>query len=76
MSKRPAAKPGPQPPAKTSKERVKPVEEPARPLKPQPKLFTMLLIAFVIWLGALLTLYFGKVFPLRHPSSAPAAAKS
>ena len=39
------------------------------PLRPLPKLFVALLIAFAVWLGALLTLYFKTVYPLRHPST-------
>jgi hypothetical protein len=40
------------------------------PLKPRPKLFAILLIAFVIWLGVLLALYFKTVYPQRYPSTA------
>jgi hypothetical protein len=40
------------------------------PLKPRPKLFWALLIFFVIWIGALLALYFKTVYPHRHPSAA------
>ena len=73
MSKRPAKKPGPKPPAqKTSNQAPKQQEEPARPLKRQPKLFAILMITFAIWLGVLLTLYFRTVYPLRYPSAGSA----
>jgi hypothetical protein len=76
MTKRAAKKPGqPSPAEKTSKEAQKVELEPARPLKPQGKLFAVLLVVFAIWLGALLTLYFSRVYPLRHPASAPVAGK-
>jgi hypothetical protein len=45
--------------------------EPAcAPLKPRPKLFAFLMVAFVIWLGVLLALYFKTVYPERYPSTA------
>ena len=45
------------------------------PLKPLPTLFKVLLVGFALWLGALLTLYFQTVYPLRHEASGtPAAA--
>ena len=45
------------------------------PFKPLPTLFKVLLVGFALWLGALLTLYFKTVYPLRHDASAtPAAA--
>lgn len=75
MSKRPATKPGLKSPAKKSdKEAEETLELPApRPLKPRRQLFVILLIVFAIWLAGLLTLYFAKVYPMRHPSSAPAS---
>jgi hypothetical protein len=74
MTKRPAKKPGPQPPAaKTTNQTTEPAREAARPLKPRPALFAVLLVAFAIWLAGLLTLYFTKVYPMRYPASAPAA---
>ena len=67
MSKRAASKPGPKSPAKT------PEKEPElpkpRPLQQHRKLFVILLIAFAIWLGGLLTLYFTKVYPMRYPGN-------
>ena len=39
------------------------------PLKPHPRLFAALTVAFVIWLGALFTLYFKTVYPLRHSTT-------
>ena len=45
------------------------------PFKPLPTLFKVLLVGFALWLGALLTLYFQTVYPLRHEASGtPAAA--
>jgi hypothetical protein len=38
-----------------------------QPLKPHPRLFKALCIAFTLWLIALLALYFWTVYPLRHP---------
>jgi hypothetical protein len=44
--------------------------EPAcAPLKPHPRLFAALTIAFVLWLGVLFTLYFKTVYPLRHSTT-------
>jgi hypothetical protein len=40
----------------------------ATPLKRRPRLFVVLVIAFLIWLGVLLTLYFRTVYPIRHPA--------
>lgn len=76
MSKRAASKPGPKSPAKTpDKDAKKEPELPKpRPLQQHPKLLVILLIAFAIWLGGLLTLYFTKVYPMRYPSSAPMSA--
>ena len=51
----------------------KPAPEPpptCAPLEPRPKLFALLMLAFVVWLGILLTLYFKTVYPERHPSAA------
>jgi len=39
------------------------------PLKPRPRLFAALTIAFVVWLGLLFTLYFKTVYPLRHSTT-------
>jgi len=39
------------------------------PLKPHPRLFAALTIAFVVWLGVLFTLYFKTVYPLRHSTT-------
>jgi hypothetical protein len=44
-------------------------EQACAPLKPHPKLFAALTIAFVIWLGVLFTLYFKTVYPLRHSTT-------
>jgi hypothetical protein len=74
MTKRAAKKPAAKKPGeKTSKEAEKAELEPARPLKPRRKLLVVLMVVFAIWLGALLTLYFTKVYPLRHPASGPVA---
>ena len=43
---------------------------PTPPLTPRPKLLAGLLLAFALWLGALLVLYFQTVYPMRHPSAA------
>jgi len=37
--------------------------------KPRPKLFWTLLVIFVLWLAALLTLYLTVVYPRRHGGS-------
>ena len=39
------------------------------PLKPHPRLFAALTVAFVVWLGVLFTLYFKTVYPLRHSTT-------
>ena len=71
MSKRAASKPGPKSPAKTPDNDAK--KEPElpkpRPLQQHRKLFVILLMAFAIWLGGLLTLYFTKVYPMRYPGN-------
>jgi hypothetical protein len=72
MSKRGAGKPGPQSPAKKEQKgnaATIPGEEPCQPLQRRPRLFAILLISFVIWLGVLLTLYFKTVYPMRYPSA-------
>jgi hypothetical protein len=78
MSKRPAKKPAATTTsAKLAKEEIAPAPPVPQPLKPRPKLFWILLMIFLIWLGGLLALYFTKVYPMRYPSSAPVAgAKS
>lgn len=38
-------------------------------LKPHPRLFAAIMVAFAVWLGVLLTLYFKTVYPERHPSA-------
>lgn len=48
---------------------------PAKPLKPQPRVFWGLLIGFVVWVGVLLGLYFKTVYPERHPSTGAAATR-
>ena len=53
-------------------------EETCQPLKRRPRLFAVLLIAFIVWLGVLLTLYFKTVYPMRYgdqPSGAGAATR-
>ena len=42
-----------------------PALPPARPLKPRPKLFVGLCIAFALWIALLITLYFTTVYPHR-----------
>jgi hypothetical protein len=37
-------------------------------LQPHPRLLAALSIAFVLWMVALLTLYFQTVYPRRHPA--------
>lgn len=37
------------------------------PLKPQRKLFVGLLVAFVVWVAVLLTLYFTTIYPRHAP---------
>ncbi len=44
-------------------------QELPRPFKPRPRLFRILLMAFIFWMAALLILYFTTVWPLHHPSS-------
>ena len=67
------AKPAPGRDPKSTAAQPTPGGELWRPLKPKPKLFTALLIGFALWLGALLTLYYTTVYPLRHQPSAGAA---
>lgn len=75
MSKRPAKTTGPKPRIeKSPPPKADPPLPPPRPFKPRPKLFAFLLIAFAIWLGILLTLYFKTVYPMRYPASAPPAS--
>ena len=50
-------------------------ETTCQPLKPRPKLFAVLLISFLIWLGVLLTLYFRTVYPMRYPSTDATATR-
>ena len=71
MSKRGVARRGAQSPAKTEpKGDTETTGEAAcQPLQRRPRLFAILLIAFVIWLGVLLTLYFKTVYPMRYPSA-------
>ena len=71
MSKRGAGKPGPQSPAKREQKGIAAItgEETCQPLQRRPRLFAILLIGFLIWLGALLTLYFKTVYPMRYPSA-------
>jgi uncharacterized membrane protein YbhN (UPF0104 family) len=77
MTKRPANKPGPKPPADKNAKETKEVQlPPPKPLKPRPKLLFILLLAFVIWLASILTLYFTKVYPMRYPANPPAAVAS
>ena len=76
MSKRGAARRGAQQPAKLEPKRDVEItgEATCQPIKPHPRLFAVLLITFVIWLGALLTLYFKTVYPMRYPSATDATA--
>ena len=60
------ASPTPTPPATT------PAPAPL-PFKPRPRLFAALMIGFAVWMGALLTLYYRTVAPLRHHPSTGAA---
>ena len=64
---------GSAPTTTTTTNAAAPAPAPA-PLKPLPTLFKVLLFGFAIWLGALLTLYFKTVYPLRHAPSTDAAA--
>ena len=43
------------------------------PLKPRRKMFILLLLAFLAWVGLLLGLYFKTVYPMRHPKGEPPA---
>jgi hypothetical protein len=70
--KRPAGKTGP--PRSPAKEEARKGgasqgEQTCQPLIPRPRLFAILLIGFVIWLGLLLSLYFRTVYPMRYPST-------
>ncbi|MGA3065599.1 MAG: hypothetical protein ABSF29_02000 [Tepidisphaeraceae bacterium] len=65
MSRRDSAKPTGAPPVSASR----PVQDHPK-LRPRPRLFKSLCIAYAIWIIALLVLYFTTVYPLRHPSSA------
>jgi hypothetical protein len=47
----------------------------APPLAPRPRLFAGLLLALVLWLSALLTMYFLTVYPQRKPASTTPAAR-
>ena len=78
MSKRAASKPGPKPPAKTPDKdaKIEPELPRPRPLQQHRKLFVILLIAFAIWLGGLLTLYFTKVYPMRYPGNTPVPSET
>ena len=44
-------------------------EAACQPLQRHPRLFAVLLITFIVWLGVLLTLYFKTVYPMRYPSA-------
>lgn len=70
---RSARKQDPQAPAKKESKRDAAVtitgEETCQPLQRRPRLFAILLVGFIIWLGALLTLYFKTVYPTRYPSA-------
>jgi len=56
-----------------SNPKPKPQEPPAdttcRPLIRRPRTFATLLVLFVLWLAALLGLYFKTVYPMRYPPS-------
>jgi hypothetical protein len=71
MSKRPARNPGQKPPVAQKSVKGASMEggEACPPLERRPRLFAVLLIGFVIWLGVLLTLYFRTVYPMRYPST-------
>ena len=69
MSKPVAAKPKNPPVAKSV-----PVEPPVEPLKPRKGLFAVLLILFLLWVGALVFLWWKTVYPMRHPAQQPASA--
>jgi hypothetical protein len=77
MSKRGVARRDAQSPAKTEPKRDAEItgEATCQPIKPRPRLFAVLLITFVIWLGVLLTLYFKTVYPMRYPSTDATATR-
>ncbi|MDB5323690.1 MAG: hypothetical protein JWN40_5321 [Phycisphaerales bacterium] len=50
-------------------------ETTCHPLKRRPRLFAVLLVSFIIWLGVLLTLYFRTVYPMRYPSTDATATR-
>jgi hypothetical protein len=47
-----------------------PPEAAVEPLKPRPRLFAVLLVFFLIWVGLLVALYLRTVYPMRYPSTA------
>jgi len=49
---------------------VSQTSEPKPLVKPRPILFRVLLVAFVIWIALLVTLYVKSVYPLRHGKAA------
>jgi hypothetical protein len=51
-----------------------PPEAAVEPLKPRRALFVVLIVFFLVWLGLLVGLYLRTVYPMRYPSTAPAAA--
>jgi hypothetical protein len=47
-----------------------PLREPEKPqsrLRPHPRLFKVMCVAFALWMLVLLAMYFWTVYPLRHP---------
>ncbi|HSI34797.1 MAG: hypothetical protein ACAI43_20725 [Phycisphaerae bacterium] len=48
--------------------------EPVRPLKPRRTLFAVLLLFFLLWVGALVFMWWKTVYPMRHPAQQPAPA--
>jgi hypothetical protein len=60
QAKRPSP-PQPKPPAAAPR----PVLQP-KPFKPRRKLFAVLMIAFAVWVAALVVMYFATVYPSRE----------
>jgi hypothetical protein len=49
-----------------------PTEPACQPIAPRPKLFRLLMVGFVVWVGVLLGLYLKTVYPMRHAGTSPA----
>ena len=67
-------KPGkPKSESKVSAPDQSPPQTPPEPLRPHPKLFVALFVAFLLWLGVLVTMYFKTVYPYRASQTSTGA---